>query len=273
MLYVIILDNIQIFYKDWGKGQLIVFYYGWLFSVDDWDSQLQFFLLQGYCVIVYDWCGYGCFLQICDGYEMDIYVVDVNVLVEYLDLCDVVYVGYFIGGGEVVYYVVQVKFGCVVKVVLIGVVLLVMIKSVINLGGMFREVFDGFCVQLVVGCVVFYCEVLIFFYGFNCDGILLVQGIIDNWWCQGMMGVINVYYDCIKVFLEIDFIEDLKKIDVLVLVMYGDDDQIVLIVDLVELVIKLFKYGMLKVYKGYLYGMCIIYVDVINLDLLVFICG
>lgn len=155
MLIIIMIDGIEIFYKDWGLCgvQMVMFYYGWLFSGDDWDVQMMVFLVVGYCVIVYDCCGYGWLSQIVIGNDMDIYVVDVVVLIDVLDLKNVVYIGYLIGGGEVVCYVVYVSFGCVVKVVFISVVLLLMLKIDVNFGGVLIEVFDGICVQIVVDCV------------------------------------------------------------------------------------------------------------------------
>lgn len=204
---------------------------------------------------------------------MDTYAADVTALADHLDLRDAVHVGHSTGGGEVARYVAQARPGRVAKAVLIGAVPPIMIKSEANPGGTPKTVFDGFRAQLVAGRATFYREVPIPFYGFNRDGAPVQQGVVDNWWRQGMMGAINAHYDCIRAFSETDFIEDLKKIDVPVLVMHGDDDQIVPIADSAELAIKLLRYGTLKVYKGYPHGMCTTHAEVINRDLLAFIRG
>ncbi|HCV95758.1 MAG TPA: alpha/beta hydrolase, partial [Stenotrophomonas sp.] len=181
--------------------------------------------------------------------------------------------GHSTGGGEVAHYVAQATPGRVAKAVLIGAVPPIMVKSEANPGGTPKEVFDGFRAQLAAGRANFYREVPIPFYGFNRDGAPVQQGVVDNWWRQGMAGAINAHYDCIKAFSETDFTEDLKSIDVPVLVMHGDDDQIVPIADSAELSIKLLKHGTLKVYKGYPHGMCTTHAEVINADLLAFIRG
>jgi len=273
MPYVTTADNTAIFYKDWGKGQPLVFHHGWPLSADDWDTQLQFFLLQGYRVIAHDRRGHGRSSQTSGGHDMDTYAADVNALADHLDLRDAIHIGHSTGGGEVAHYVAQAKPGRVAKAVLIGAVPPIMVKSDANPGGTPKEVFDGFRQALVAGRAAFYREVPIPFYGFNREGTPPQQGIVDNWWRQGMMGAINAHYDCIQAFSETDFTEDLKKIDVPVLVMHGDDDQIVPIADSAELAITLLRHGTLKVYKGYPHGMCTTHAEVINADLLAFIRG
>lgn len=276
MFFVIIEDGIDIYFKDWGfcDVQFIMFYYGWFFLLDDWDVQMFYFFGKGFCVVVSDCCGYGCFLQIVVGYDMDYYVSDVNVVVEYFDLQNVVYIGYLIGGGQVVCYVVKYgQFqGCVVKVVFVFVVLLLMFQIEVNFEGIFFFVFDGFCEVLVVNCVEFFQVVVLgLFYGFNCDGVEFFEFVVVNWWCQGMIGSVFVYYEGIKVFFEIDQIEDFKVIMVLVFVFQGDDDQVVLYKDVVFKQYEFFVNLEFKIYEGFLYGMLIIYVEVINFDIFVFI--
>lgn len=273
MPYLTTADNTRIFYKDWGQGQPIVFHHGWPLSADDWDTQLQFFRLQGYRVIAHDRRGHGRSSQTSGGHEMDTYVADVNALANHLGLRDAVHVGHSTGGGEVAHYVAKATPGRVAKAVLIGAVPPIMVQSERNPGGTPKAVFDGFRQQLAAGRANFYREVPIPFYGFNRDGAPVQQGVVDNWWRQGMMGAINAHYDCIKAFSETDFTEDLKKIDVPVLVMHGDDDQIVPIADSAELAIKLLRHGTLKVYPGYPHGMCTTHAEVINRDLLAFIRG
>jgi non-heme chloroperoxidase len=266
-------DGTEIFFKDWGTGQPLVFHHGWPLCGDDWDAQLMFFLGKGYRVIAHDRRGHGRSSQTPSGNEMDTYAADVAALAAHLDLKNAVHIGHSTGGGEVARYVARHGGGGrVSKAVLIGAVPPVMVKSDKNPGGLPIEVFDGFRAALVANRAQFYVDVPSGpFYGFNRPGVKLLQGVVDNWWRQGMMGGIKPHYDCIKAFSETDFSEDLKKIDVPTLVMHGDDDQIVPIADSALLAVKLLKKGTLKVYKGFGHGMCTINADVVNADLLAFI--
>jgi non-heme chloroperoxidase len=266
-------DGTSIFYKDWGTGQPIVFHHGWPLSADDWDAQMLFFLNQGFRVIAHDRRGHGRSSQTATGNEMDTYAADVAALASHLDLKNAVHVGHSTGGGEVARYVAQYGGGGrVAKAVLIGAVPPVMVKSAKNPGGLPIEVFDGFRAALAANRAQFYRDVPSGpFYGFNREGAKVSPGVIDNWWRQGMMGGAKPHFDCIKAFSETDFTEDLKKIAVPVLIMHGDDDQIVPIADSAELAIKLVKQGTLKVYKGLPHGMCTTHADIINKDLLEFI--
>ena len=265
-------DGTEIFYKDWGRGQPIVFHHGWPLSADDWDAQMMFFLERGYRVIAHDRRGHGRSTQTATGNEMDTYAADVAELAVALDLKDAIHVGHSTGGGEVARYVARHGKGRVAKAVLIGAVPPNMVKTAANPGGLPIEVFDGFRSALVANRAQFFLDVPSGpFYGFNRPGAKISQGAIQNWWRQGMMGGAKAHYDCIKAFSETDFTEDLKQIDVPVLVMHGDDDQIVPIADSALLSIKLVKKGTLKVYKGFPHGMCTTNPDVIDEDLLAFV--
>ena len=266
-------DGTDIFYKDWGSGQPIVFHHGWPLTADDWDAQMLFFLSKGYRVIAHDRRGHGRSTQTATGNDMDTYAADVAALVAHLKLKDAVHIGHSTGGGEVARYVARHGAGHVAKAVLIGAVPPIMVKSASNPGGLPIDVFDGFRSALAANRAQFYKEVPIPFYGYNRDGAKVLEGVKDNWWRQGMMGGIKAHYDCIKAFSETDFTDDLKKISVPVLVLHGDDDQIVPIADSAELSIKLLQHGTLKVYKGYPHGMCTTHPEVINEDLLAFIKG
>ena len=265
-------DGTQIYYKDWGTGQPIVFHHGWPLSSDDWDAQMLFFLAQGYRVIAHDRRGHGRSSQTDTGNEMDTYAADVAALVAHLNLKDAIHVGHSTGGGEVARYVARYgSGGRVAKAVLIGAVPPIMLKTSANPGGLPIEVFDGFRAALAANRAQFFHDVPAGpFYGFNRPGVTVWEGVVDNWWRQGMMGGAKAHYDCIKAFSETDFTEDLKKIDVPVLVMHGDDDQIVPIADSALLSIELLKKGELKVYKGFPHGMATTHADVINADLLAF---
>ncbi|MDG4896343.1 MAG: alpha/beta hydrolase [Mesorhizobium sp.] len=265
-------DGTQIFYKDWGTGQPIVFHHGWPLSSDDWDAQMLFFQARGYRVIAHDRRGHGRSGQTDTGNEMDTYAADVAALAAHLDLKDAIHVGHSTGGGEVARYVAQYGGGGrVAKAVLIGAVPPIMLKTPANPGGLPIEVFDGFRAALVANRAQFFHDVPAGpFYGFNRPGAQVSEGVIDNWWRQGMMGGAKAHYDCIKAFSETDFTEDLKKIDVPVLVMHGDDDQIVPIADSALLSVKLLKKGELRIYKGFPHGMATTHAEVINADLLAF---
>jgi non-heme chloroperoxidase len=266
-------DGTEIFYKDWGNGQPLVFHHGWPLSGDDWDTQMMFFLSKGYRVIAHDRRGHGRSTQTSDGHEMDTYAADVAALAAHLDLRNAIHIGHSTGGGEATRYVAMYGGGGrVAKAVLISAVPPIMVKSDKNPGGLAREVFDGLRAALAANRAQFYREFASGpFYGFNRPGAKVLQGVIDNWWRQAMAGGIKPHYDCIKAFSETDFTEDLKKIDVPTFVMHGDDDQIVPIADSAPLSIKLLKTGTLKVYPGLPHGMCTTHPDIINEDLLAFI--
>lgn len=273
MGFVTTTDGTEIFYKDWGPkdAQAIVFHHGWPLSADDWDNQMMFFLERGFRVIAHDRRGHGRSTQTDTGNEMDTYAADVAELAEKLDLKNAIHVGHSTGGGEVVHYVARSKKGRVSKAVIIGAVPPIMVKSEKNPGGLPLEVFDGFRAALIANRAQFYRDVPSGpFYGFNRPGAQVSEGIIQNWWRQGMMGGAKAHYDCIKAFSETDFTEDLKAIDLPVLVMHGDDDQIVPYADSAPLSAKLLKNGTLKTYPGLGHGMCTINPDVINADLLAF---
>jgi non-heme chloroperoxidase len=267
-------DGTQIFYKDWGPkdAQAIVFHHGWPLSADDWDAQMLFFLHQGFRVIAHDRRGHGRSSQTETGNEMDTYAADVAELAAHLDLKNAIHVGHSTGGGEVARYVAQYGGGGrVAKAVLMGAVPPIMVKSEKNPGGLPIEVFDGFRAALAANRAQFFRDVPAGpFYGFNRPGAEVSEGVIQNWWRQGMMGGTKAHYDCIKAFSETDFTEDLKRIEVPVLVMHGDDDQIVPIADSAPLAVKLLKNGTLKVYEGLPHGMATTHPDIVNADLLAF---
>ncbi|MEU7393757.1 alpha/beta fold hydrolase [Streptomyces albogriseolus] len=264
-------DGTAIFYKDWGPrdGQPVVFHHGWPLSSDDWDAQMLFFLQHGYRVIAHDRRGHGRSDQTADGHEMDTYAADVAALTDALDLRDAVHIGHSTGGGEAARYVARAKPGRVAKAVLVGAVPPVMVKSESNPGGTPIEVFDGLRSSLAANRSQFYIDLASGpFYGFNRPGAEVSQGMIDNWWRQGMTGAANAHYECIKAFSETDFTEDLKKIEVPVLVMHGTDDQIVPYDDSAPLTVKLLKNGTLKSYEGYPHGMLTVHPDVLGPDIL-----
>ncbi|MCV9967396.1 alpha/beta hydrolase [Pararhizobium sp. BT-229] len=266
-------DGTEIFYKDWGPrdAQPIVFHHGWPLSADDWDNQMLYFLAQGFRVIAHDRRGHGRSSQTSTGHEMDTYAADVADLTDALDLKNAFHVGHSTGGGEVVHYVARAKPGRVGKAVIAGAVPPVMVKSDKNPGGLPIDVFDGLRSALVANRAQFFIDVPTGpFYGFNRPDAKVSQGLIDNWWRQGMMGAANAHYECIKAFSETDFTEDLKKIDVPVLVLHGTDDQIVPYDDSAPLSAKLLKNGTLKSYEGLPHGMLSTHPDVLNPDMLAF---
>ena len=273
MSTITVKDGTEIFYKEWGAGQPIVFHHGWPLSGDDWDTQMMFFADKGYRVIAHDRRGHGRSSPSSRGNDMDTYAADVAAVTLHLGLRNAVHIGHSTGGGEVIRYVAKYgDGGRVAKAVLIGAVPPLMLQTEANPGGLPIDVFDGFRAALAANRAEFYREVPAGpFYGFNRPGASPSQGIIDNWWRQGMMGAANAHYDCITAFSETDFTEDLKQIDVPVLVMHGDDDQIVPIADAALLSVKLVRNGTLKVYEGFPHGMCTTHADVINADLLAFI--
>ncbi|MCX5231142.1 alpha/beta hydrolase [Streptomyces sp. NPDC006553] len=267
-------DGTSIFYKDWGPrdAQPIVFHHGWPLSGDDWDNQMLFFLEHGYRVIAHDRRGHGRSGQSATGHEMDTYAADVAAVTDALDLREAVHIGHSTGGGEVARYVARAKPGRVAKAVLVGAVPPIMVKSDSNPGGLPIEVFDGFRASLVADRAQFYIDVPAGpFYGFNRPGAEVSQGVIDNWWRQGMSGAANAHYQCIKAFSETDFTEDLKQITVPVLVAHGTDDQIVPYDDSAPLSAKLLRNGRLKSYEGLPHGMLTTHPDTVNPDLLAFV--
>src|SRR5262245_44236507 len=263
-------DGVEIYYKDWGPkdAQPVVFHHGWPLSADDWDTQLLFFVGQGYRVVATDRRGHGRSSQVRDGHDMDHYAADAAAVVDFLQLRDAVHVGHSTGGGEATHYVARHGKGRVAKLVLIGAVPPLMLKTPANPGGLPIEVFDDFRKQLAANRAQFYLDIASGpFYGYNRPGAKPSQGVIQNWWRQSMMGSAKAQYDGIKAFSETDFTEDLKIIDVPTLVMHGDDDQIVPIADSAPLSAKLLRNGTLKIYKTFPHGMCTTHADVINADL------
>jgi non-heme chloroperoxidase len=265
-------DGTEIYYKDWGTGQPIVFSHGWPLSADDWDAQLLFFMHQGFRVIAHDRRGHGRSTQTGGGHDMDHYADDLAALAEKLDLRNAIHVGHSTGGGEVAHYLGRHGEKRVAKAALISAVPPLMVKTASNPGGLPKEVFDGLQAQLAANRAQFYYDLPAGpFYGYNRPGAKVSQGVIWNWWRQGMMGGAKAHYDGIVAFSQTDFTEDLKKITVPVLVMHGDDDQIVPYADSAPLSAKLLKNGTLKTYKGFPHGMCTTNADTINADLLAFI--
>lgn len=269
-------DGTQIFYKDWGPkdAQPIVFHHGWPLSSDDWDAQLMFFLNKGYRVIAHDRRGHGRSDQTDGGNEMDTYASDVDDLVTALDLKDAVHVGHSTGGGEVTRYVAQHGKGRVAKAVLLDAVPPVMVKKDTNPGGTPIEAFDGYRAALAANRAQLYLDIPTGpFYGFNRPGAKVSEGLIRNWWRQGMMGSVKAGYECIKAFSETDFTEDLKAIDVPVLVIHSKDDQIVPYADSGPLAAKLLRNGVLKTYEDLPHGCASTHPELINADILAFVRG
>jgi non-heme chloroperoxidase len=265
-------DGVDIFYKDWGSGQPIVFSHGWPLSSDDWDPQMMFFLNNGFRVIAHDRRGHGRSTQTATGHDMDHYADDLAVLTEHLNLKSAVHVGHSTGGGEVVHYLARHGESRASKAVLISAVPPIMVKTPANPGGLPKDVFDGFQAQVANNRAQFYRDVPAGpFYGFNRPGAKVSEGIIQNWWRQGMMGGAKAHYDGIVAFSQTDFTPDLKKVSVPTLVMHGDDDQIVPYADSGPLSAKLLKNGILKTYKGFPHGMLTTQADTINADILAFI--
>jgi non-heme chloroperoxidase len=271
MAFVTSQDGTEIFYKDWGSGPPVMFHHGWPLSSDDWDAQMLFFVGQGFRVVAHDWRGHGRSAQVSDGHDMDHYADDARAVVEALDLQGVVHVGHSTGGGEIARLLARHGTDRAAKAVLISAVPPIMVKSDANPGGTPIEVFDGFRQQLAAGRASLYWNVPMPFYGWNRDGATVDEGVRLNWWRQGMMGSAKAHYDGIKAFSETDFTEDLKQIQIPVLVMHGDDDQIVPYADAGPLSAKLLPHGTLKTYAGYPHGMPTTHADVINPDLLAFI--
>ncbi|KUR05468.1 alpha/beta hydrolase [Enterobacter bugandensis] len=276
MAFVTTKDGVNIYYKDWGpkEAQPIVFHHGWPLSADDWDNQMLFFLAEGYRVIAIDRRGHGRSDQVSEGHDMDHYAADASAVVESLDLHNAVHVGHSTGGGQVARYVAKYgqPQGRVAKAVLVSAVPPLMVKTENNPGGTPVEVFDGFRKALAANRAQFYLDVASGpFYGFNRAGAEVSQGTIQNWWRQGMIGSAKAHYEGIKAFSETDQTEDLKTITVPVLVMQGDDDQVVPYKNAALLQDKLLANSVLKIYPGFPHGMHTTHADTINADILAFI--
>jgi non-heme chloroperoxidase len=274
MPFITTKDGTDIFYKDWGPkdAQPIVFHHGWPLSADDWDNQMMFFLAQGYRVIAHDRRGHGRSSQTDGGNDMDTYAADVDALVTELDLKNAIHIGHSTGGGEVTRYVAQHGKGRVAKAVLVDAVPPVMVKKESNPGGSPIEVFDQIRKGTGENRAQYYLDFASgSFYGFNRPGAKVSQGIIQNWWRQGMMGSVKAHYECIKAFSETDFTEDLKAIDVPVLVIHSEDDQVVPYADAGPLTVKLLRNGRLITYKDLPHGLLATHPDIVNPDILAFI--
>jgi non-heme chloroperoxidase len=266
-------DGTEIYYKDWGpaSGQPVVFSHGWPLSSDDWDTQMMFFLTRGYRVVAHDRRGHGRSAQVSEGHDMDHYADDLLAVVEHLDLHDAIHVGHSTGGGEVARYLARHGESRAAKAVLISSVPPIMVKTEANPGGLPKEVFDGFQTQTATRRSSFYRELASGpFYGFNRDGVTPDETIIQKWWLQGMLGGAKAHYDGIVAFSQTDFTEDLQKISIPVLVMHGEDDQIVPYADAGPLSAKLLPNGSLKSYPGFPHGMPTTQAETINADLLAF---
>jgi len=265
-------DGVEIYYKDWGKGQPIVFSHGWPLSADDWDNQMLFFLSRGYRVIAHDRRGHGRSSQVADGHDLDHYADDLAAVTAHLDLKNAIHVGHSTGGGEVVRYLARHSDKSVVKAAIISAVPPLMVKTAANPGGLPKSVFDDLQAQLAANRSEFYRALPEGpFYGFNRPGAKKSEAVIANWWRQGMMGGAKAHYDGIVAFSQTDFTEDLKKITIPVLVMHSEDDQIVPYAAAGPLSAKLLKNGTLKTYKDFPHGMPTTQAETINTDLLAFL--
>jgi non-heme chloroperoxidase len=274
MSFVRTKDGVEIYYKDWGKGQPIVFSHGWPLSADDWDAQMLFFLNHGYRVIAHDRRGHGRSSQVGDGHDMDHYADDLAAVTAYLDLKNVIHIGHSTGGGEVVHYLARHGEAGVAKAAILCAVPPLMVKSTANPSGLPKKVFDDFQAALAANRSQFYRDVAAGpFYGYNRPGAKASEAVIQNWWRQGMTGGAKAHYDGIVAFSQTDFTEDLKKITVPVLVMHSEDDQIVPYVAAGPLSAKLLKNGTLKTYKDLPHGMPTTHAETVNADLLAFLKG
>jgi non-heme chloroperoxidase len=276
MNYVTTRDGVEIFYKDWGpkSAQPLVFHHGWPLSSDDWDTQMLFFLAQGFRVVAHDRRGHGRSSQVSDGHDMDHYAADAAAVVEHLDLRNAVHIGHSTGGGEATRYVARHGRSRTAKLVLIGAVPPIMVKTERNPGGLPIEVFDGLRKSLAANRSKFYTDLASGpFYGFNRAGVETDANVVQNWWRQGMMGAAKAHHEGIKAFSETDFTEDLKVIEAPALVMHGDDDQIVPIGDSAPLSAKLLKRATLTIYNKFPHGMATTHADTINRDILAFVRG
>lgn len=264
-------DGTSIFYKDWGTGQPVVFSHGWPLDADAWDAQMLFLVQKGFRVIAHDRRGHGRSGQPSKGNDMDTYADDLATVIETLGLQGAALVGHSTGGGEVAHYIGRHGTKRVSKAVLIGAVPPLMLKTETNPNGLPIAVFDGIRAGVAANRSQFYRDLALPFYGFNRPNAKVSQGVIDEFWRQGMLGSIQGQYECIKQFSEVDYTEDLKKIDVPTLILHGDDDQIVPIDDSGRLSAKIVKQATLKVYPGAAHGMCTVNADQVNADLLAFL--
>lgn len=265
-------DGVEIFYKDWGSGQPIVFSHGWPLSSDDWDPQMLFFLSKGYRVVAHDRRGHGRSTQVDDGHDLDHYADDLAAVIQHLDLKDAIHIGHSTGGGEVVRYLGRHGEDRVAKAAIISAVPPLMVQTPANPGGLPKSVFDDLQAQLFANRSKFYLDLASGpFYGFNRPGVEPVPAIYWNWWRQSMMGGAKAHYDGIVAFSQTDFTEDLKKITVPVLVMHSKDDQIVPYANAGPLSAKLLKNGTLKTYENYPHGMITTLAEAVNAELLSFI--
>ena len=276
MSYVTTKDGTEIFYKDWGPkdAQPIVFHHGWPLSADDWDTQMLFFLANGYRVVAHDRRGHGRSAQVSDGHDMAHYAADAAAVVDHLDLRDAVHIGHSTGGGQVAAYVARhgLPAGRVAKAVLVSAVPPIMLKTERYPGGLPIEVFDGLRAGLAANRAQFFRDVAAGpFYGFNRPGAKVDEGVIDNWWRQGMMGSAKAHYEGIKAFSETDQTDDLKAITVPTLVLHGDDDQIVPYKNAGVLQAEILPNATLKIYEGFPHGMLTTHADILNADLLAFV--
>ena len=264
-------DGTEIYFKDWGSGQPLFFHHGWPLSADDWDTQLMFFLAKGYRVIAHDRRGHGRSTQTTKGHDMDTYAADVAEVVSALELKDAVHIGHSTGGGEVTRYVAKFAKGRAAKAVLVSAIPPLFMKTDKNPDGVPKEVVDGIRDGTMNHRSQFYKDITMPFYGYNRPGATISEGIRENWWRQGMMGSIQAQYECIRVLSETEFYDDLKSIDIPVLVMHGEDDQICPFPITGAKSVKLLKKGTLKSYPGLPHGMPTTHAEIINADLLAFI--
>ncbi|MFY0732313.1 alpha/beta fold hydrolase [Pseudomonas sp. NFX15] len=269
--FVTTVDGTRIFYKDWGTGQPLFFHHGWPLSADDWDTQMMFFLSQGYRVIAHDRRGHGRSTQTDKGHDMDTYASDVAAVVDKLDLKNAIHIGHSTGGGEVTRYVAKFSKGRVAKAVLISAIPPLFMKSENNPDGVPMDVIDGIRNGTANHRSQFYLDITMPFYGFNRPGATISEGIRWNWWRQGMMGSVKAQYECVRVLSETEFFDDLAAIDIPVLVMHGEDDQICPFPATGAKSVKLLKHGTLKSYPGLPHGMPTTHAEMINADLLAFI--
>jgi non-heme chloroperoxidase len=268
---VAVKDGTRIFFKDWGSGTPVVFSHGWPLCADAWDAQMLFLVQKGYRVIAHDRRGHGRSDQASEGNDMDTYADDLASVIEALDLKGAMLVGHSTGGGEVAHYIGRHGTSRVAKAVLIGAVPPIMLKTDNNPIGLPIDVFDGIRAGVASNRPQFYKDLAVPFYGFNREGAKPSQGIIDEFWRQGMMGSIKGHYECVKQFSEVDYTADLQKIDVPTLILHGDDDQIVPIDAAGRKSAEIVKNATLKVYPGGSHGMCTVEADKVNADLLAFL--